>query len=80
MSFYLQGKGLFASLDFNNSVDGVDGLDALEEYLITPPIPSVMDPIRHWHALDSERNPLARMALDILSAPGMALVSFSTSL
>lgn len=36
-----------------------------------------MDPIRHWHALDPERNPLARMALDILSAPGMCRSSSS---
>ncbi|RPD69462.1 hypothetical protein L226DRAFT_431647, partial [Lentinus tigrinus ALCF2SS1-7] len=61
-------KGLFAALeeDFSSG-----GLDALEEYLISPPISSVDDPIRHWKSLETDRYPLACMALDILSVPGM---------
>ncbi|TFK79027.1 hypothetical protein K466DRAFT_466388, partial [Polyporus arcularius HHB13444] len=47
--------------------------DALEEYLISPPIPGIMNPIQHWHSLDPERNPLARMALDILSTPATSV-------
>ncbi|KAI0686340.1 hypothetical protein C8T65DRAFT_554460, partial [Cerioporus squamosus] len=62
-----QGRSLFASLDQDHSSSGAD---ALEEYLISPPIPSILDPIKHWHSLDPERDPLARMALDILSIPG----------
>ncbi|RPD52700.1 hypothetical protein L226DRAFT_474024 [Lentinus tigrinus ALCF2SS1-7] len=50
------------------------GIDALEEYLISPPLPSVTNPILHWHSLDGEHNPLARMALDILSTPGKLLL------
>ncbi|TFK84145.1 hypothetical protein K466DRAFT_445668, partial [Polyporus arcularius HHB13444] len=45
--------------------------DPLEEYLNTPVLPSVDDPVAYWHSLDDERNAFARMALDILSAPGM---------
>ena len=52
-----------------------DILDALEEYLSSPPVPGVTDPISYWHALANRKkgkcqNALARMALDILSTPG----------
>ncbi len=42
---------------------------------MTPPLLSVTDPIKHWHSLDSEQNPLARMALDVLSCPGTSYVT-----
>ncbi|TFK79869.1 hypothetical protein K466DRAFT_579083 [Polyporus arcularius HHB13444] len=65
-----QGTSLFAALD----TYGTEGsVDALEDYLNTPPIPSISDPLKHWHALDSEKNPLARMALDMLSAPATSV-------
>ncbi|KAI0688830.1 hypothetical protein C8Q76DRAFT_571479, partial [Earliella scabrosa] len=57
----------FSSMD--GSADDSE-IDALEEYFLSPPIPRVTDPIKYWHALDDGKNPLARMALDILSCPG----------
>lgn len=46
--------------------------DALAEYLDQDPI-ETDDPIGYWHALLStpRQAPLARMALDVLSAPGL---------
>ncbi|KAI0702201.1 hypothetical protein C8Q76DRAFT_633211 [Earliella scabrosa] len=65
-------SGEFASLD---NYDAWDESDALELYLNSPPIPGVTDPIAYWHSLSRRekgkaQNALARMALDILSAPG----------
>lgn len=62
-----KNEDIFAELD---RVYAYGDSDALEDYLNTPPIPSIKDPIKYWYSLDSSRNPLARMALDILSAPG----------
>ncbi|KAI0709144.1 hypothetical protein C8Q76DRAFT_599002, partial [Earliella scabrosa] len=59
--------GFFAKFDEGASSTTID---ALEEYFQTPPIPSVADPIKYWHSLNDGNTPLARMALDILSAPG----------
>jgi hypothetical protein len=44
--------------------------DELEEYLNTPTITAkALEPLVWWHAI-GESNPLARMAIDFLSAPG----------
>jgi len=44
--------------------------DELEEYLNTPTISTKsLEPLVWWHAI-GESNPLARMAIDFLSAPG----------
>ncbi|KAI0731418.1 hypothetical protein C8Q76DRAFT_588907, partial [Earliella scabrosa] len=70
-----QDTPLFARLD---NYDDSDSSDALELYLNSPPVPGVQDPIAYWHSLNRSKgekdtkvqNPLARMALDILSSPG----------
>jgi hypothetical protein len=46
--------------------------DALEDYLSSAPISNVNDPIAWWYGMSSGGDPLARMALDFLSAPGMS--------
>jgi hypothetical protein len=44
--------------------------DELEEYLNTPTISTkALEPLMWWNAI-GESNPLARMAIDFLSAPG----------
>jgi hypothetical protein len=45
-------------------------VDALTEWLSTPPVTCKLDPIGWWAAMDAAGHPLARMALDFLSAPG----------
>ena len=57
---------LFSSLDDF----GTDDLsDELEEYLNMPTISTKgLDPLMWWHAIGD--SPLARMAIDFLSAPG----------
>jgi len=48
--------------------------DELEEYLNTPTISTKsLEPLVWWYAI-GESNPLARMAIDFLSAPGKHLV------
>ncbi|KDQ58818.1 hypothetical protein JAAARDRAFT_93562, partial [Jaapia argillacea MUCL 33604] len=43
--------------------------DALAEYLATPNLPHVNNPIVYWTSQTLEKNPLTAMALDFLSAP-----------
>jgi hypothetical protein len=44
--------------------------DELEEYFNIPTISTkALEPLMWWHAI-GESNPLARMAIDFLSAPG----------
>jgi hypothetical protein len=43
--------------------------DTLDEWLSSPPLGTVTDPIAWWTGM--EGHPLARMALDFLSTPGM---------
>jgi hypothetical protein len=45
-------------------------LDALDTYLAAPTIPSIQDPLGYWQAMASNGDPLAKMSLDYLSAPG----------
>jgi hypothetical protein len=48
--------------------------DAFEAYLAEPTIDGITNPILHWQAR-LENDPLAQMAIDYLSAPGMLLLS-----
>ncbi|KAJ3510755.1 hypothetical protein NMY22_g15875 [Coprinellus aureogranulatus] len=43
--------------------------DPLEEYLASPLIPSVVDPIQYWVGMQAAGHPLAQMALDYLLIP-----------
>ncbi|KDQ50929.1 hypothetical protein JAAARDRAFT_141085, partial [Jaapia argillacea MUCL 33604] len=56
---------------FSNLYRSVDGSlkDALAEYLATPNLPHVDNPIVYWMSQTPEKNPLAAMALDFLTAP-----------
>lgn len=47
--------------------------DGLEDFLNSPPISNVNDPIPWWYGIASGGDPLARMALDFLSVPGRHL-------
>jgi len=47
---------------------GEGSLDELDGYLLTPRNLSIQDPIQYWHAILPSS--LARMALDLLTAPG----------
>ena len=50
--------------------------DELEEYLNTPTISTKgLEPLTWWYAI-GESNPLARMAIDFLCAPGMPFIPF----
>ena len=53
---------------FTVEMDIPDEVDEFEAYLAAPRIP-LKDPLKHWHAMLP--SPLARMALDALTAPGM---------
>lgn len=51
--------------------------DALTQYLESPPLTTIEDPLRYWDLIIKSSNDplgglcaLARMALDFLSAPG----------
>ncbi|EAU88633.2 hypothetical protein CC1G_01006 [Coprinopsis cinerea okayama7 len=46
-----------------------DEVDALEEWLSTPPVKTKLDPIKYWFKQKQDGHPLAQMALDFLSAP-----------
>ena len=48
----------------------------LEDFLNSLPISNVNDPITWWSGIASGGNPLACMALDFLSAPGMFFLNF----
>ena len=61
-------KGYFAELDAFTS-DATTG-DALDEWLSSPPLGTVGDPIGWWTAMETAGHPLARMSLDFLSTPG----------
>jgi hypothetical protein len=65
----LGSKNYFAKLDMFSS-DPMAG-DAVDEWLSSPPLVTVSDPITWWSAMEAAGHPLARMALDFLSAPGI---------
>ena len=51
-------------------------IDELEEYLNTPTISTQgLEPLTWWYAI-GESNPLARMAIDFLSASGKPFILF----
>jgi hypothetical protein len=52
-------------------IDSVMSVDPVTEWLSSPPILSVTDPIAWWSRMDAVGHPLAPMALDFLSAPGV---------
>ena len=64
----LSSKNYFAELDTFTS-DPTAG-DALDEWLSSPPLGTVADPMAWWTAMEKAGHPLARMALDFLSTPG----------
>ena len=47
--------------------------DVVTEWLNSPPLVNVLDPIAWWTAMDKAGHTLAPMALDFLSAPGMSV-------
>jgi hypothetical protein len=55
-------------------------IDALEEWLASPTIPTALDPIKYWVGMKAAGHPLAAMALDFLSVPGMWLYSMLVGL
>jgi hypothetical protein len=55
-------------------------IDALEEWLTSPNIPTALDPIKYWVGRKAGGHPLAAMALDLLLVPGMWLYSMLVGL
>jgi hypothetical protein len=49
------------------------------EWLSAPPVPTITDPIAWWTTMDAVGHPLARMALDYLSAPGKCHLPFTNT-
>jgi hypothetical protein len=69
----------FAELDtFGNDIP-VSG-DPVVEWLSSPPISSVNDPIMWWSMMEAVDHPLAQMALDFLSALGMFYLCFQQNI
>lgn len=51
--------------------------DPMEDYLNSPSILSVSDPIMWWNGVSNDRkDPFARMAIDVLSCAGNVLVYY----
>jgi hypothetical protein len=67
-------KNYFAELDMFSS-DQIATGDAIDEWLSSPPLVTVSDPISWWSAMEAAGHPLARMALDFLSVPGISSCS-----
>jgi hypothetical protein len=61
------------SVDFEVNLGPTSATDALDDYLNTPRLKC--DPIKYWKARLPE--PLARMALDFLTAPGKYPISYA---
>jgi hypothetical protein len=51
--------------------------DALDIYLGSPVIPTHVEPLEYWTSINPQKNPLAQMACDFLSAPGMCSIDYS---
>jgi hypothetical protein len=51
--------------------------DALDEWLATPPIPNITNPLGYWCAMAASGHPLVPMAKDFLSVPGKLCECFS---
>ncbi|TDL26758.1 hypothetical protein BD410DRAFT_800539 [Rickenella mellea] len=54
--------------DINNSGYN-DSTDLIDDWILTPPVKIVQDPLTWWNGMLADSHPLAAMALDILSAP-----------
>ena len=65
---YQEGDEFFSAINnFGKSAVG----DPLEDYLNSPPISSVSDPIMWWNGLSNNGNdPFARMAINVLLCAG----------
>jgi hypothetical protein len=57
--------------ELNQFWAATSSVDIITEWLNSLAIPSVSDPIAWWSVMEQARNPLARMSLDFLSAPGV---------
>jgi hypothetical protein len=62
-------KNYFVELDMFTSEPTAG--DALDEWLSSLPLGTVANPIAWWMAMEAAGHPLAWMALDFLSTPGM---------
>jgi hypothetical protein len=58
---------------FNTLKDKSAPVDALEEWLSSAPVVTSSDAVTWWSAMLGTGHPLANMALDFLSIPGMLL-------
>jgi hypothetical protein len=68
------GDEYFAAID-NFSKCAVR--DSMEDYLNSPPISSISDPIMWWNGVSNDgKDPFARMAIDVLSCAGNILVYY----
>ncbi|TDL15374.1 hypothetical protein BD410DRAFT_700417, partial [Rickenella mellea] len=62
-----------AHIGFFKEIDNFgleEGVDLCDEYLMTPTVKSVKDPLAYWSGMANDGNVFAMMAIDILSAPG----------
>ena len=50
--------------------------DALDVYLDSPVIITIKNPLEYWSSMDPNSNPLAQMAIDFLSVPGILFLLF----
>ena len=62
-----------ASKYFDSLEDTTTPIDALEEWIGSPIVNTQQDPIVYWTGMQAAGHPLATMALDFLSIPGMDL-------
>jgi hypothetical protein len=65
-------KDYFAELD--DLMADVPAGDTLDEWLASPPLATVTDPIAWWLAMEAAGHPLSRMSLNFLSVPGMFII------
>jgi hypothetical protein len=69
----VQKADYFVEIDnFGKSPMTLD--DPITEWLTSPPLVHITDPIAYWSAMDAAGHPLARMSLDFLSVPRMLSV------
>jgi hypothetical protein len=67
------GTGSLSAKYFSTLKDRSTPVDALEEWLSSAPVVTSSDGITWWTAMQATGHPLAQMALDFLSTPGMSL-------
>jgi hypothetical protein len=59
---------------FSSIINDDANIDALDTYLASLAVPTVLDPLKHWNAMDPSTNPLAQFALNFLCTPGNAFI------